>query len=692
MRCVSIVFFLLGVTQGVIAQTSSILSSEGVIYNTGTVVVRGDAVLAQPSIGGRVEYTRNIPADSQLVAQITYFDVHFEGGSEKRLSDPSKVLIAENLFSTRDTLTRLALNTDSHIEVRGTVAHYGLINPGAPLGLLIANGTRQQSIYGDGFVPMLTLNNPAGAVVTRGGGMRIGERLDLLTGRMQSSVADNLVVERDGWIWRSDNGSIDTHPVTDGRINVRYYGSQRIAGGAELPKDDFTLQQLVVANRAGLELPWNIVVNDSLVLFGSIFTEPDTATRYSVTYTPAFDPFFDETLPEVDGIMVRTAVAPGRDIVMNSAFTSFRFANEAAMGDVKRIELRSKPNTVPTPFARGIDKVRRFFTLRMLDGSRAMVPDERFAATFGYSWRSNRVVGRDSAAVVETIPDLVGREDSLVLLRYNGDDYVEEGTSRRPVAVSANRAWRYSQSLGVVRNGDFAIGFPASSQAFILYARLLLEGAMRQTGDDIARVMGNELRQRNLVPNTPPNEYPYTLDPLSQSIVVRSMPDSVVDWMIVELRSDAGGGTSYYRSVLLTTQGFLIDPITHTPVVLSGVAPGEYFIVFRHRNHLAVMTEARERIERSNAKFFDFTSGVNVFGGAAAQRVVGTSNGARMFALVAGDVTHDGEVRRNDQHEVWQRRNIEGYSLYDTDMDGIISTADWNRSWNNRGRISAVPR
>lgn len=692
MRYASIALVLLGITQELIAQTSSILSSEGVIYNTGTVVVRGDAVLAQPSIGGRVEYTRNIPTDSQLVAQITYFDVHFEGGSEKRLSDPSKVLVAENLFSTRDALTRLALNTDSHIEVRGTLAHYGLINPGASLGLLIANGTAQQTIYGDGFVPMLTLNNPAGAVVTRGGGMRIGERLDLLTGRMQSSTADNLVLERDAWIWRSDNGSIDTHPVTDNRVNVRYYGSRRIAGGPELPQDDFTFQQLVVANRAGLELPWNIVVNDSLVLFGSIFTEPDIATRYSVTYTPAFDPFFDETLPEVDGIMVRTAVAPGRDIVMNSAFTSFRFANEAAMGDVKRIELRSKPNTVPTPFARGIDKVRRFFTLRMLDGSRAMVPDERFAATFGYSWRSNHVVGRDSAGVVETIPDLVGREDSLVLLRYNGDDYVEEGTSRLPVAQSGNRAWRYSQSLGVVRNGDFAIGFPASSQAFILYARLLLEGAMRQTGDDIARVMGNDLRQRNLVPNTPPNEYPYTLDPLSQSIVVRSMPDSVVDWMIVELRSDAGGGISYYRSVLLTTQGFLIDPITHTPVVLSGVAPGEYFIVFRHRNHLAVMTEARERIERSNTKFFDFTSGVNVFGGAAAQRVVGTSNGARVFALVAGDVTHDGEVRRNDHHEVWQRRNIEGYSLYDTDMDGIISTADWNRSWNNRGRISAVPR
>mgnify|MGYP001627229027 CR=1 FL=1 len=671
---------------------SSILSSDGVIYNTGTVVVRGDAIMTQADIGGRVEYTRNVPSDSQLVAQITYFDVHFEGGSEKRLSDPSKILIAGNLFSTRDALTRLALNTNSRIEVRGTISHYGVINLGAPLGLMIANGTVLQNIQGNGFVPMLTLNNAAGAAVTRGGGLRVGERLDLQLGRMQSTVADNLVVERDGWIWRSDNGSIDVQPVTDDRVNVRYYGDARIVGGPELPQDDFTLRQLVVANRAGVELPWNTHVNDSLILFGTIYTEPDIATRYTLTYTPAFDPFYDETLPEVDGIMVRTAVSPGRDIVMNSAFTTFAFADDAAMGNVARIELRSKPLTVPTPFSVGIDKVRRFFTLRMLDGARELVPDERFSATFGYSWRADFVRGYDSAAVVETIAELAGREDSLVLLRYNGENYVEEGTSQLATLRSSNGAWRHSRSLGVVRNGDFAIGFPSSAQAFILYARLLLEGAVRQTGDDVARVMSNDLRQRNLVPATPPNEYPYTLDPLSQSINVPTMPDSVVDWMVVELRSDAGGGTTYYRTVLLTTQGYLIEPITHTPVVLSGVAPGEYFIVFRHRNHLAVMTEARERIERTNTKFFDFTSGANVFGGAAAQRVVGTNNGARIFALVAGDVTNDGEVRRNDQDAVWQRRTIEGYSLYDTDLDGIISTADWNRSWNNRGRTSAVPR
>lgn len=671
---------------------ASLLSSEGDIRNTGTVVIRGDATMTQPAIGGRVEYTRNVAADSQLVAQITYFDVHFEGVSEKRLSNATQVLVSQNLFSTRDEQTQLALNTASRIEARGTVVHNGIINQGMTAGMMILNGSAAQDISGNGFVPMLTLNNTSGAFVSNGGGMVVGSRLDLMNGRMQSGATDNLRMLRNAWIWRSDNASIAEHPITDERVNVKFYGSQRITGGAEFPRDEFSFQQLLVENRAGVELPWNVYVNDTMQLSGSVFTEPDVNTRYSLTFSPAFDPVYVGDIPEIDGIMVRSPLASGRTYVMNNSYTTMGFADDVAQGSVSRIELRSKPQTVPSPFAAGADKVRRFMQLRMLDGSLAVVPDGQFVVTFGYAWRSTHDNALEQPSVVETIPDLIPHQDSLVLLRFDGNEYVPEGTSQLPVTVSTAGLWRHSQSVTVTRNGEFAIGLSRSAQAFILYARLLLEGSMRQRGDNVGVEMANDLRQRNLVPPSPPREYPYTLDPLSQSIVVPVMPDSVVDWMIVELRSEAGGGVTHFRTVLLTRSGFLIDPVTANPVLITGVQPGDYYLVFRHRNHLAVMTETREFVDRTNTKFFDLTSGTGIFGGAAAQRVVGTENGRRIFALIGGDVSNDGEVLRPDQHDVWTQRNIEGYTIYDTDMDGIISTADWNLSWNNRGRSSAVPR
>jgi hypothetical protein len=676
---------------GIQAQTSrSLLQSDGTIHNTGTIIVRGNAFIKQDSIGGRVEYVRDNPLDSQRVEQMTYVDVHFQGRSVKRLLEPSQNTIAWSLFSSLDTSTIFDLTPQARIEARGTVTHSGLVNPGRRVGTILLNGTADQTISGVGFVPVLELNNPTQAVMTRGGGMRVGERLDLQRGIMQTSVNDNLRMQRNSWIWRSDVGSIAAIPDADTALNVRYYGTARTNGGPELPQDPVVLQQLRQENPGGVVLPWNVAVNDSLILGGSIFTEPSDASRFVLTYTPGFDPRYTSLRPEIDGTFFRTTITPGEFVFMNNGQTAFRFASVADMGGVRAIRLRSKPTTIPEPVPVGADKVRRYMQLSMRDSSDRQAADGTFNAEFGYAWRSDYVEGSEDVTSIETISALVNKVDSLVLLRFDGAEYVPEGVSQMP--VRSNPIWRFSVSSGVTRNGDFAIGLSSSVPSYILNARLLLEGAVRSKGDRFAAVMATDLRRRDLIPLTPPREYPFTLDPLSSAIVASAIPDSVVDWIVVELRSNVGGGTSFYRTVLLTQSGYLVDPLNLSPVVITDVTPGDYFLVFRHRNHLAVMTDQRERIERTNRKFLDFTTGTGVFGGANALKLLGIENGRRVFGLVAGDVTADGDVLRPDQALIWNQRDLESYSLYDTDLDGIISTDDWNMSWNNRGRSSAVPR
>jgi hypothetical protein len=113
----------------------------------------------------------------------------------------------------------------------------------------------------------------------------------------------------------------------------------------------------------------------------------------------------------------------------------------------------------------------------------------------------------------------------------------------------------------------------------------------------------------------------------------------------------------------------------------------------RHRNHLAVITEDKVLVDRSNLGYVvDLTTGVGLLGGAASQKLIGTFNGRRWFGLVAGEVEGADDIARSDYNLIWDARNLEGYLITDTDLNGIVTTRDVNVSWNNRERSSVAPR
>lgn len=668
----------------------STLNSRGKIYNTGTVRIVGDAVIAQDTINGRVEYTRNGTNDSQLVAHITYADLYFEGTSTKKMPDVTRPVVSLTSFTSANANVVFDLDPASRIQAHGSVKHGGSINPGRRVGTMELNGAAPQDLSGDGRFAILEINNRSNVNVISKGGFKVAGRLDLQRGTLANTSTDNFTLLDDAWIWRSDSGALASAALRDARYNVRYYGNQFVLGGPELPTDAPPLRVLLQEDPGGLQLPWDVTVNDSLLLRGHIFTE-DTASFYALTITSQNDPTFIGLWPEVNGTVIRTNMNPGRTYVMNSLHSNVGFSTAAEQGDARAISLRSKPLTVPVPTAAGTDKVLRYYQMAVLDGSSNVVPDLSYVLRFGYSWRTLPIQGLEPASIVETIPALVPFEDSLVLLRYVGDRYVPEPSSTIPTLRDS--VWRYSQATGISNSGDFAIGLASSSPFYVLRARLLLEGAMRSYGENATPIMGTDLRQRNLVPATPPREYPFTQDPISNTILVTAMPDSVVDWMLVEFRSELTGGTTYYRTCLISSNGYVIDPTTFEPITITNITFGEYYVVFRHRNHLAVMTDTKERITPvKTERFLDLTDGTNVFGGASGMKLLGTQGGAKFFGMVAGAVNDDDDILRNDVDLVWSNRDFEGYSIFDTDLDGIISTKDLNISWNNRGRSSVVTR
>ena len=677
------------------AQQPSFLQSDGKIYNSGTIKILGDAAIAQDTIGGVVRYERN-DADSQLVAHVTYADLHFEGASVKKMLDNTRPVEADSLFWSVGSDVVFDLVPDSYIRANRTVIHQGEINPGLRYGRFVLQGTENQDVSGSGLIPILELNNDQGATITQGGGLRVYERLDLQIGLLSNAQSDNINMQREAWIWRDDSGFIAEEPGWNTRVHLRYYGVAPMLGGPEMVRNTTAIGNLVQDDTQGLTLPYDITVNDSLILRGHIFTEEDDANRHELNYANTIDPLFDGWWPEVIGTMVRTSLVDGQTQVMNNARSSILFASAADRGAVVQYAVRSQPRTVPLPTTDITFKVDRFLQLEARNNVGDKVVDSTYTLTYGYAWRNREIDGIETPLVVETIPQLRASVDQLVLMRYDGIAYNPYGFSQLPTTAQVNpaEAWRYSTAQFVRASGDFAIGL-STGPIWVLNTRVFLEGPMLTYGENFIPEMTTDLALAGVIPMTAPDIYPYNLDIDRTLKPAVAIGDTIVDWVTVEFRTSptASGEADLVETLLLAKDGQMLDPQTLRPRIISGIPAGLYNVAVKHRNHLAVISEDKVLVDRSNIGFvLDFTSGVGVFGGANAQKLIGTNAGRRWFGLIAGEVNAGDEINRTDYNLVWNNRNVEAYSLFDTDLNGNVTTRDLNVTWNNRERISVAPR
>lgn len=166
-----------------------------------------------------------------------------------------------------------------------------------------------------------------------------------------------------------------------------------------------------------------------------------------------------------------------------------------------------------------------------------------------------------------------------------------------------------------------------------------------------------------------------------------SIPANVTDWMLIELRDASflpiAGGK---RAVFLMSDGSLRDVDGTAGASFTGITPSNYYVIVRHRNHLAVMTSAQ--VALPNATTYDFTS--------AASAAYGTNQLKQLtdgkYALFAGDMNADGLVTVADYNLYGS--NPSGINVYmpqDLNMDKLITVSDYNLYQPNASLIGVPP-
>jgi len=211
-------------------------------------------------------------------------------------------------------------------------------------------------------------------------------------------------------------------------------------------------------------------------------------------------------------------------------------------------------------------------------------------------------------------------------------------------------------------------------------AKIFLQGRYQVDTDD----MTTTLEDGGDIPLTSPySEAPRT---------VTSIPADVTDWVLVQLRSTYNGATVSQQSVFLKADGSLVEPDgTAENIGLVNVVNGNYYVVLRHQNHLAVMSAAAQALSRTSAALYDFSTGNAKFYGSGGATLLEEN----VYGMWSGDINQDGQITTTD-YTLWYnsaRAGDSGYQITDVNGDGQVTTSDYTIWYNNAraGASSAVP-
>ncbi len=173
-----------------------------------------------------------------------------------------------------------------------------------------------------------------------------------------------------------------------------------------------------------------------------------------------------------------------------------------------------------------------------------------------------------------------------------------------------------------------------------------------------------------------------------------AIPALAVDSITIEIRDSVQPAKSTirrYAPAWLLADGTIRDFLDTTKSYLgfTGVAAGSYYVVVRHRNHLAVMTAAPVSLSAGAPPSpYDFSTGQGKAYGTNPMRAVGSR-----FAMAGGDGNGDGGVDALDRNTVWRVQNgTNGYFGGDFNLDGGVDALDVNLIWRpNNGSGTQVP-
>lgn len=233
-----------------------------------------------------------------------------------------------------------------------------------------------------------------------------------------------------------------------------------------------------------------------------------------------------------------------------------------------------------------------------------------------------------------------------------------------------------------------------------LNLRVFLQGAY----DSKTQLMRNDLLQKGLVPSlqpygelktafgyAPSSAMPSPFDykgkeTVSAAVLALQGADAMVDWVLIELRDVFDPGKRIAATAaILQRDGDIIDPVSGAKTIkVNHVNDGMYYVMVRHRHHLAVMTALPVAVSQAGIASVDFSlTSTQVYGGATARLLNGTT-----ALLWTGDVNNSNSIIANgpgsdssvilgailvapENTTVNAAYRLSGYYSTDLNMDGV---------------------
>jgi hypothetical protein len=192
-----------------------------------------------------------------------------------------------------------------------------------------------------------------------------------------------------------------------------------------------------------------------------------------------------------------------------------------------------------------------------------------------------------------------------------------------------------------------------------------------------------------------PLTQPYNITPWNYTGTesVASIPNNVVDWVLIELRdttdaSLATGETVIARqAAFLLNDGSVVDTAGNEACSVAATVTNNLYVVIWHRNHLGIMS-ANPVIKSGGVYTYDFTT--------SAEQAFGDNQadlGSGVYGMYAADMNANGVVDETDLNLWKQIAGQKGYLTEDANLDSQVDNKDKNDFWQqNIWEASNVPQ
>jgi hypothetical protein len=209
--------------------------------------------------------------------------------------------------------------------------------------------------------------------------------------------------------------------------------------------------------------------------------------------------------------------------------------------------------------------------------------------------------------------------------------------------------------------------------------KIYLEGAFKNND------MSTNLNDQNIIPLS----QSFNISPWNYlgSEKVQKIPNKIVDWILVELRTKKNASSMVIRrAAFLKSDGSIVDLDGKSKLLFEDISADNYYLVIKHRNHLPIMS-SQPIFFANKADQYDFTVAKNkAFGSDPMKEINGR------FCMIAGDADKNEEINVLDYNEISKSIFITGYKNGDCNMDGIVNIVDYTMPGKNILRKTEVPR